>query len=137
MSSINKRSDLSRIFDLIEDGLSLNSKQQVKKTADIFSLGDYSPKDSRQDYGQDNKQGQTNSQSKNNYMKQKMVNSNADIKTRKQKIIEKTTLDEERNETRKNVSRGKLQTAIVWSEILGQPRCKRRHRRTGRYKYML
>ena len=52
-------------------------------------------------------------------------------------IIEKTSLDEKRSELKREVSRGRLQEAIVWSEILGQPISKRRYRRVGRYKYKL
>lgn len=38
-------------------------------------------------------------------------------------------------EIKKEISRGKLQEAIVWAEILGQPMCKRRRSKMSRYKY--
>lgn len=146
MSSINNKSDLSRLFTLIEDSINTNTKQ----VTDFFAFNDDNSKNLRDASVQTYAQGQASSQIQNSYMKQKIVDSKASVEERKQKIIEKKkereresgqksiietkALDQERSELKKEVSRGKLQEAIVWAEILGQPMCKRRHNRTSRYK---
>ncbi len=136
MSSINKKSDLSRLFGLIENSLSIDTKD-IKKVTDFFSLTDDKSANFRDDRGQINRQAQLNNQSQNTYKEKKLAEPKADNDERKQGIIEKTTLDEKRSELKREVSRGRLQEAIVWSEILGQPISKRRYRRVGRYKYKL
>lgn len=136
MSSINKKSDLSRLFGLIENSLSIDTKD-IKKVTDFFSLTDDKSANFRDDRGQINRQAQLNNQSQNTYKEKKLAEPKADNDERKQSIIEKTSLNEKRSELKREVSRGRLQEAIVWSEILGQPISKRRYRRVGRYKYKL
>ncbi len=106
MSSINNRSDLSKIFDIIEDSIIQNT-----------------------------------------YVKQKIADSKASVEQKKEREKEherknakvsvmKTKASKKENiEIKKEISRGKLQEAIVWAEILGQPMCKRRRSKMSRYKY--
>lgn len=106
MSSINNRSDLSKIFNIIEDSIIQNT-----------------------------------------YVKQKIADSKASVEQKKEREKEherknakvsvmKTKASKKENiEIKKEISRGKLQEAIVWAEILGQPMCKRRRSKMSRYKY--
>lgn len=106
MVSINNRSDLSKIFDIIEDSIIQNT-----------------------------------------YVKQKIADSKASVEQKKEREKEherknakvsvmKTKASKKENiEIKKEISRGKLQEAIVWAEILGQPMCKRRRSKMSRYKY--
>jgi len=110
VSSINNRSDLSKIFNIIEDSIIQNT-----------------------------------------YVKQKIADSKASVEQRSQKVLEQKKERERKNakvsvmktkaskkeniEIKKEISRGKLQEAIVWAEILGQPMCKRRRSKMSRYKY--
>ena len=114
MVSINNRSDLSKIFDIIEDSIIQNT-----------------------------------------YMKQKLTDSKANVEQRSQKVLEQKkerereserenaqesvrevkVRNKEKTEIKKEVSRVRLQEAIVWAEILGQPMCKRRRSKMSRYKY--
>ena len=57
MSSINKKSDLSRLFGLIENSLSIDTKD-IKKVTDFFSLTDDKSANFRDDRGQINRQAQ-------------------------------------------------------------------------------
>ncbi len=106
MSSINNRSDLSKIFDIIEDSIIQNT-----------------------------------------YVKQKIADSKASVEQKKERekeherknakvsVMKRKASKKENIEIKKEISRGKLQEAIVWAEILGQPMCKRRRSKMSRYKY--
>ena len=106
MSSINNRSDLSKIFNIIEDSIIQNT-----------------------------------------YVKQKIADSKASVEQKKERekeherknanvsVMKRKASKKENIEIKKEISRGKLQEAIVWAEILGQPMCKRRRSKMSRYKY--
>ena len=91
VSSINKKSDLSRLFGLIENSLSIDTKD-IKKVTDFFSLTDDKSANFRDDRGQINRQAQLNNQSQNTYKEKKLAEPKADNDERKQSIIEKTFL---------------------------------------------